>query len=379
MRSSSARAFRGAVAAAVAFAMVSTTPTVASADPPAPAQGFAVNRFYPSAPGGGWLAMDTLDLRGGLGGAASLTIDYAHDSFHVGGPSGGAQRVGVVQNQAFADFGFAVTYDWLRFYMNLKAPLVSKGTSGDVGGHTFAEPNVDLAQNPDTLSDSRFGIDARLLGHPTDAFRLGAGVQLIVPSANRFEYLTDGTYRAMGRALVAGDLGEHGVFTYAGHLGVHVRPLDEPETPGSPRGSELLFGAGAGWKTLLGASGGTALVVGPEIYGASPFKALFGGATTALEGMLVGRVEGTDDDGAQLRFKTAIGTGLVQQFGAPDFRFVIGIEVFDHRVDTDDDGVSDSQDACPHLAGVKTRDAKTNGCPPLTDVPPSPPPPSPSP
>ncbi len=370
MRSSSA------LVALVVVASVALATTAHADSPPAqPAQGFAVDRLYLSAPGGGWLTMDALDMRGGLGGAASFTLDYAHAPFHVGSTVPGSSRIDVVKNQASANFGFAVSYEWARLYLDLRMPLVGLGACANtctVDGHAFTSPPVDLAQNPDTLSDARIGFDARLVGEARGAFRLGAGVQLIVPSANRSDYLTDGTYRAMGRALFAGDVGS---FTYAGHVGVHVRPLDEPETPGSPRGSELLFGAGVGWKTLLGADAGAALVVGPEVIGASPFKALFGGATTAIEGMLVGRVEGTGDDGAQLRFKTAIGAGLEQQFGAPEFRFVLAIEVFDHHVDTDGDGVSDAQDACPHVAGEKTRDAKTNGCPPLTDLPPSPPPP----
>jgi hypothetical protein len=33
------------------------------------AEGFAVERFYSAAPGGGWFVMDDLSLRGGLGGA----------------------------------------------------------------------------------------------------------------------------------------------------------------------------------------------------------------------------------------------------------------------------------------------------------------------
>ena len=39
------------------------------------AEGFGVERLYLSAPGGGWFVMDSLDMRGGLGGAmAGLTI-----------------------------------------------------------------------------------------------------------------------------------------------------------------------------------------------------------------------------------------------------------------------------------------------------------------
>jgi hypothetical protein len=349
MRSSSRCAVpSGVIGAAIAHAAVAgvvfasvTIATDAHADPPSsaaalpPAQGFAVNRFYPSAPGGGWLAMESLDMRGVLGAAASLTFDYAHAPLHVGGASAGARRVDVVKNQAFADFGFAVTYSWLRFYLDLSAPLLSNGNTGgaaSAAGHTFTSPTLDVAQNPDTLADSRFGVDARLVGKETDAFRLGAGVQLIVPSAERSDYVSDGTYRAMARVLFAGDLGPHGALTYAGHLGVHARPLAESDTPGSPRGSELLFGAAAGWKTLLGADAGAAFVVGPEIYGATPFRSMFGGATTAIEGLFVGRVEGTADDSAQLRFKTGVGAGLEQQFGAADFRLVFAIEVFDHHM-----------------------------------------------
>ena len=37
-------------------------------------QGYAVERFYPSAPGAGWFVMDDVNLSGGLGGHA-----LAHD------------------------------------------------------------------------------------------------------------------------------------------------------------------------------------------------------------------------------------------------------------------------------------------------------------
>jgi len=366
MRSSSARALVVAAVVALTTAATATLATTASAQQPA--QGFAVNRLYPSAPGGGWMTMDALDMRGGLGGAASLTMGYAHAPLHVGS-NDGSQRLDVVKNQASADFGFAVTYDRWRVYLDLDMPLVGKGTSGTVDGHAFTAPPVDLATDPDTLADARIGVDTRLVGEAKSAFRLGAGVQLFVPSGNRSDYLTDGTYRAMGRALVAGDIGW---FTYAGHLGVHVRPLDDAETPGSPRGSEMLFGAAAGVKTLLGSEAGTALIVGPEIYGATPFRSFFGSNSTALEALLVGRLEGTADDGPQMRVKSGVGVGVDQQFGAPEWRLVFAIELFDHHSDGDGDGISDAKDACPSTPGVKTADPKTNGCPAAGDVAPPP-------
>ena len=289
------------------------------------AQGFAVERFYTSAPGAGWFVMDALDMHGGLGAAVALTVGYARDALRI---TEGSQRLAVVSKQAFLDIGGAVTYGRWRFYLNLDAPLDFKGQSGSLGGYSFSAPSVDLASHPDTLSDARIGVDLRLVGGPNGAFRLGAGAQLLIPNGNRADYDTDGTFRAMFRILFAGD---GGFFTYAGQLGVHVRPLDDSPTPGSPEGSELLFGVAGGAKLPLGRTGTMDFVVGPELYGASAFRSLFGSRTTELEGLLTLRLEGTADKGPQLRFKVGAGGGINQQFGAPEWRVVFAIELFNHN------------------------------------------------
>jgi hypothetical protein len=126
----------------------------------------------------------------------------------------------------------------------------------------------------------------------------------------------------MVRVLVAGDVGR---FAYAGHLGVHIRPLDEP-APESPRGSELLFGAAGGAKLPLGHGGNLAVVVGPEVFGATAFGSFFGLRGTALEGLLAARLEQTRDK-LQLRFKLGVGAGLNPHLGAPDWRLVAGAEL----------------------------------------------------
>ena len=69
-----------------------------------------------------------------------------------------------------------------------------------------------------------------------------------------------------------------------------------------------------------------------------------------------------------MRVKSGIGVGVERQFGAPDWRLVFAIELFDHHSDGDGDGISDAKDACPSTAGVKTTDPKTNGCPAAGDV-----------
>jgi hypothetical protein len=286
------------------------------------AQGFAVERFYPSAAGGGWFVMDTLDMHGGLGGALGITGGYALNPLRV---PNGSEHLAVVAHEAFTNFDLAVTYDRFRFYLDLTAPLVLSGNSGSAGGSTFTAPSFNLGGDPDTLSDPRLGFDARVVGEPASAFRLGLGAQLLVPSGANPEYITDGTYRAMGRVLFAGDLDW---FSYAGQLGVHVRPFDESPTPQGPQGSELLFGVAGGLK--LPVSDGARVVIGPEIYGETALKAFFGGPTTGVEALLTSRIEGTGDDGQQLRVKLGTGGGLDPQFGAPQWRLVIGLEVFDH-------------------------------------------------
>ncbi len=133
-----------------------------------------------------------------------------------------------------------------------------------------------------------------------------------------------GTFHAMFRALFAGDVGH---FTYAAHIGTHLRWFDDP-APGSPKGSELLFGVAAGPVGTV--SKNWALIVGPEIYGATALRGFFGGASTAIEGLLSARLEGTRDDAIQVRIKLGGGVGN-GQFGAPEWRVLTSIEIFNHN------------------------------------------------
>jgi hypothetical protein len=337
-------------------------------------QGFALDRLYLSAPGGGWFVVDTLDMHGGLGGVMSLTTGYAHDPLRVR-TSESSQRLTVVSDEALADFGFAATYGRFRAYVNFDMALTVAGQGGTVGTYQFTAPNsgqpftpsgVNLGTAPDTFADARIGFDVRLLGSARSRLRLGVGAQLWVPSPNtvQSEYLTDGTFRAMGRLLIAGDVG---ALSYAGEVGVHVRALDEAPTPGAPQGSEFLFGLAAGPKFLVGKKNAMSLVVGPEVFGETAFRSFFGSSATGVEGLLTGRLEGTADDGAQARVKLGVGGGLEARFGAPEWRMVLAVELFDHHSDSDGDGVSDAKDACPNVPGARTNNPKTNGCPPDRD------------
>ena len=94
------------------------------------------------------------------------------------------------------------------------------------------------------------------------------------------------------------------------HLGFHLRAPDDSPTPGSPQGNKMLFAAAAGAKLTQCDACNTRLVIGPEIFGATATRSFFGVNSTAFEGLVTGRIEGTADDRPQLRFKLGLRGGL---------------------------------------------------------------------
>ena len=285
-----------------------------------PAEGWASERLYPSAPGAGWFVMDTLDMRGGLGGALAFTARYAQAPVRV---SSGGQSLTVVTDAAYGQVAGAITWRGWRFSVGFDFPFVLAGRSGTVDGAAYTAPDVNLGTRPDTISDVRIGVETRLVGEADGPFRLGLGAQLWIPSGETVEYVTDGTYRAMVRVLVAGDVRW---LTYAGQLGVHIRPRDDGGVPGAPKGNELLLGAAAGGTWAVGET--YRAVLGPEVYGATAFNGFFQSQTTTAEVLLSGRIEGTAEHGPQLRVKLGGGFGLNSNFGSPVWRVLFSVELF---------------------------------------------------
>ena len=289
--------------------------------------GYAVERLTQASAGGGWIVSDSLSWGPGLGGAVNFSTGYSHLPLTIAVPGQG-ERLAVVSDQAFAEIGLAVSWQWLRFSAQFSSPLVATGQDGAVGDSTFAAPHVDLQQNPDTISDVHLSLDARIYGEYGSPFRLGVGGQLILPSGEPKDYLSDGTYRGRLRVFAAG---ERSWLTWAAQLGVHLRPRDDSPMPGGPLGSELLFAGAAGAKIPLGTSSWQ-VCVGPELFGATALRSAFSREATALEALLSARAETTGEEGVQLRVKLGIGVGLVPAFGAPAWRLVLAVEGFGHLI-----------------------------------------------
>jgi hypothetical protein len=267
--------------------------------------------------------MDDLKMTGDLGGAIALSSGYARNPLVIKAP-GSPQPLAVVTSAAFVDIGGSITYRWFRVYVNFPTPILNTGHSGTVGQYEFTAPSVSLGTTPDSISDGRIGFDARLFGTSQGKLRLGAGAQLLYPSSDRADYVTDARYRAMFRVLAAGDSGP---YTYAGQVGIHLRPLNDAPVPGSPHGNEVLYGVGAGRR--FAGPDGWAVIAGPEVFGQTAVQEFFGGET-GTEALLTGRLEQAGK-GRNMRLKLGFGHALDHGFGAAQWRMVFGVELFGHK------------------------------------------------
>lgn len=85
-------------ALAVGLASLLAAGGQAIAAPPAPqAQGFLVERLYPSPAGAGWIVMDALDMHGDLGGALALNLGYERNPLSI---ADGMSRLAVVSDSS---------------------------------------------------------------------------------------------------------------------------------------------------------------------------------------------------------------------------------------------------------------------------------------
>jgi outer membrane protein OmpA-like peptidoglycan-associated protein len=330
----------------------------------AQAQGFALDAFDTSERGSDWFSVESLDLRGSWRPAIGVVMDGAYRPLVIYAPDG-TVRESVVRNQIFANAGAAlVLWDRLRLGVNVPVAVFQDGHSGVLDGVTFTAPATPA------VGDLRFGADLRLVGVYGQPFTLALGARVYVPTGERDKYTGDDAVRLDGRLEAAGDVG---VFTYAARIGAQYRNLQDT-LGGSPLGSQLLFGAAAGFRAF-----DHALIVGPEVYGATvvsngatllakqstPIDAIFGAHLTFLRDFRIGG---------------GVGPGLTRGFGSPEVRWLASLEWAPAHTepapppaaepvpaDRDGDGIVDEDDACPDTPGVKTDDPKTNGCPPDRD------------
>ncbi|MEO8797783.1 MAG: thrombospondin type 3 repeat-containing protein, partial [Polyangiaceae bacterium] len=338
-----------------------TVGSLASREASAQERGFAVDKFDPSTRGSEWFTNDSLDLRGKFRPAFGLVLDYAYRplTFKNAPPNDDTIAASVVRNQAFLHVGGSVVlFDRLRIGANLPVALENYGHPLHVGVVNFDSPAHEQG-----VGDLSVGADFRLLGVYGDPFTLALGAQVFLPTGSRDDYTSDGNVRFQPRLLAAGDVG---AFVYAARFDVEYRGLTD-DYGSVALGSTIGGGLSAGLRLA-----DKKLVIGPEVSvetllsptPANPNTGLGGdgpgAAGTYLEGFF-----GAHYSVADFRFGLGGGAGFTRAYGTPVSRGLLSVEWtprFDD--DKDKDGIKDSQDACPTVAGVRTDDPKTNGCPP---------------
>lgn len=308
--------------------------------------GYAVNRVEPSERGSDWFLSESLDLRGRARPFAGVVVDWAYRPL-VLRPEGRPVAT-VITDDVFLHVGGGVVFlDRMRASLSLPVALYRHGD--DVSGLTIA---ARAPRERPGVGDLRVALDAGIFGEFGDAFHVGVGAQVFLPSGSREAFTSDGTIRLAPRILVAG---EGASFAYAGKLGFAYRPFDGI-FEGRKLGSEAFATVSGGVKV------NDRIVFGPELHAASVVTGgdAFASRASSIGGLLGMHVILFDD----FRVGNAIGTGFGLGDGSPDFRLLASLEYApDVCVDKDGDGICAKDDACPLVFGVRTGVRSTNGCP----------------
>lgn len=343
------------------------------ANAPASAQtttnsGFTVNRYEPTAAGEWSFWVDHPWYSSTRYFAAGITLNYAHNPLIFGRVSADGtftQTTSVIEHQLLGHVDLAGSFlDRVLITASLPVTLLERGTT---------TMGVGPAQGV-VVGDPRLGLWLRLFGQP---YRSGAsmslGVNAWVPlrqfTNNGVSSLSSDSYvRVMPKLALGGIAGSFmwsltGAFLYRAPA-----RLTDGETVGQSVGSELQFGLMMGY-----ASQRYRLAIGPEavlataVMGNDEVKAQpFVKDYTSLEVLL-----GLHHNIARaVNLSIGGGIGLLRTPGTPDGRALLRLSYAPIRnnkpeppKDRDRDGIQDSDDACPDLAGVATGDRATNGCP----------------
>ncbi len=354
--------------AATAVALVSTT---ANAQVVPSGTGYAADNLNPAERGSDFFSAESLDLRGHGRLAFGILVGNAYRTVADRRTDGGV-NASPVRNQAFLYPGATITlFDRVRIAFSVPVAFYSDGNQASMqvspidpntGTRTGSTLGTYAAPTPGgNVGDVRIGTDVRVYGKYGEPVTVALGVQAFVPSGSPDAYTGDGNPRLHPRLSVAGQMG---LFQYAAQVGGHFRFRDDlaygrDYGNGGRVGHEFTFQIAAGLRLANGR-----VTVGPELYGRKSAQDT-DGQSSPVEALLGGHFGITEN----VRLSAGVGAGITKSYGAPVVRGIFGLEwVLDNPAapapaDEDKDGIIDSIDACPKVAGVASTEKDKNGCP----------------
>jgi hypothetical protein len=318
---------RHASAIAIAFGVgLYTHGALAQETPP----DIAVNQYQHPVPGDAFLSVLSPWVGGHLEFRAMATFDYARKPLVLVDPND-EEIAAPVTDQGFVHFGLSFAlFDRILVGADFPLAVIQDGedTTGRITGVTFP-----VAEGVEP-GDLRFTLRGRIFGEYWDAFQLGVGGHIYVPTAS----------------IAAGDevtyTGEDGVYgqphvlfggrsdyiVWSASAGTYVRSSENPHS--------FVWGAGLGFVVPGGEPGVAQLQFGPEAFGGVAFTDddVIPGRV-ARQGVVNAEVLGT----AKLRLFGRLtigaggGAGVSDAIGTPQWR-VLGQIAYDPMPETEKEG-----------------------------------------
>jgi len=270
--------------------------------------GFAVNRFEPAGADSTWMTADSLQFEGHGKPFFALVSDFAWKPLIVYDAQG-HEIAPLVRDQLFAHLDAAVML-WNRVRADLNIPVaLANGGQGATLGTTMYQPPDGAG-----LGDLRLGVDGIVYQRPDRLVVAAVGMQLFLPTGRTAAFTGDGGVRFWPRVMVAG---ERRQFSWAGRVGVQVRPSDGCHCDLAP-GTEVDGALAGGWRPR------PQWLVGPELTWShtvsSGAAALRSG--TPLELLVGGHWTPRPD----WTFTLGLGHGLTNGAGTPGVRVIAGAQ-----------------------------------------------------
>ena len=306
----------------------------------------ALNRFDPAPAGDRMFGVPSPFAAGHPGLHVMLLGDYAHNPLVIARQSTGEVVSAVVAHQLFLHLDATLSL-WNRLAINVDVPVAvfQAGDSPNLAGQSYASPSS--AQ----FGDLRLGLRVRLFGDYHDAFQIGIGGSVWLPTGAGDSFVSDKKVRGLPQLLLGGRA-DRVVWSLA--AGPEIRASQS--FAGVEQGTMLRLGAGLG--VLLGDD--RQIQIGPEVTAGLTLGDITT-RNTNVEALFDFRYRFLHD----FEIGLGAGPGFSAGIGTPDFR---GLLMFAYtqeqkKPDRDADGVIDEIDACPDVPGQKSDDPKKNGCP----------------